>query len=126
MRLLLDTHVVLWWFACDRRLAPKVRAAIEDSGNTVFVSAVTGFEIASKKASGKLHAPEDLAEQVRANAFEELPITLAHGFEAGSLPLHHKDPFDRILVAQARYEDLTLVTSDRTLSSYDVRMMSAN
>ena len=126
MRLLLDTHVVIWWLASDRRLGAAARKAIEDEQSAVFISAVTGVELSTKKSLGRLDAPDDLSEQMEAFSFEELPVTLAHGFEAGRLPWHHKDPFDRILVAQARCEDLTLVTSDRILSEYDVQTLAAN
>jgi PIN domain nuclease of toxin-antitoxin system len=126
MGLLLDTHVVIWWLALDRRLSAAAREAIEDEHAAVFVSAVTGFEMSTKSNLGKLDAPDDLADQLRASAFEELPVTLAHGVEAGRLPWLHKDPFDRLLVAQARCEDLTLVTADRVLSKYDVQTLSAN
>ncbi|MFL6144559.1 MAG: type II toxin-antitoxin system VapC family toxin [Labedaea sp.] len=124
-RLLLDTHVVIWWLAADPRLGAKARDAIADRDGEVFVSAVTSFELATKKTLGKLDAPDDLAEQLEANAFEELPVTIAHGWEAGRLPLHHKDPFDRLLIAQARCEGLTLVTADQMLRSYDVVTMPA-
>jgi PIN domain nuclease of toxin-antitoxin system len=126
MRLLLDTHVVIWWLADDRVLGVEAADAIGDPDNVVFVSAVAGFEIAAKKKVGKLDAPDDLPEQLRESAFEELPVTLVHGLEAGRLPLHHKDPFDRLLVAQARAEGLVMVTADRMLSKYDVRIMPAD
>ena len=126
MRLLLDTHVVIWWLADDPVLGVEAVDAIGDPDNVVFVSAVTGFEISTKKKAGKLDAPDDLPEQLRASAFEELPVALFHGLEAGRLPLHHKDPFDRLLVAQARAEGLILVTADRMLSQYDVRILPAN
>jgi PIN domain nuclease of toxin-antitoxin system len=126
MRLLLDTHVVIWWLARDPRIGDSARDAIKAPDNAVFVSTITGFEIATKKKIGTLDAPDDLSEQLQAKGFEELPITLAHGLEAGQLPLHHKDPFDRLLIAQARCEDLTLVTADQMLGEYDVKTLSAN
>jgi PIN domain nuclease of toxin-antitoxin system len=125
MRLLLDTHVVIWWLAADRRLGTAAREAIEDEHAAVFVSAITGFEMSTKNNLGKLDTPDDLVVQLRASAFEELPVTFTHGVEAGQLPWHHKDPFDRLLVAQARCEDLTLVTADRVLTKYDVRTLPA-
>lgn len=125
MRLLLDTHAVIWWLADDPHLGVMAADAIGNPDNVVFVSAVSGFEIATKKKAGKLDAPDDLPDQIRESAFEELPVTLFHGLEAGRLPLHHKDPFDRLLVAQARAEGLVFVTADRMLSSYDVRIMPA-
>lgn len=126
MRLLLDTHVVIWWLAGATRLDDYARAAIDADDNQIFVSAVTAFEIELKKKVGKLDAPDDLPEQMQANAFEELSVTFRHGREAGRLPLHHKDPFDRLLVAQARCEDLTIITADRVLSDYDVKTLPAN
>jgi len=126
MRLLLDTHVVIWWLTREPRIGATAHDAIRDRDNAVFVSAVTGFEIATKKKIGKLDAPDDLPDQLPAKGFDELPVTLVHGFEAGRLPLHHNDPFDRILVAQARCEELTIVTADRMLSEYDVRILPAN
>jgi PIN domain nuclease of toxin-antitoxin system len=126
MRLLLDTHVVIWWLARDPRIGDSARDAIKAADNAVFVSVITGFEIATKKKIGKLDAPDDLSERLQAKGFEELPVTLAHGLEAGQLPLHHKDPFDRLLIAQARCEDLTLVTADQMLGEYDVKTLSAN
>lgn len=125
MRLLLDTHVVIWWLADDDCLGVEAVDAIGNPDNIVFVSAVTGFEVATKKNLGKLDAPDDLPDQLRESAFEELPVTLFHGLEAGRLPLHHRDPFDRLLVAQARSEGLVLVTADRMLSNYDVQTMPA-
>ncbi|HET9143542.1 type II toxin-antitoxin system VapC family toxin [Actinophytocola sp.] len=125
MRLLLDTQVLLWWLFADRRLGADATQAITNADNDVLVSAVSAFEICTKQAIGKVQAPDDLEQQLMASSFQELPVTMAHSFEVRSLPMHHKDPFDRILVAQARFEDLTLLTSDRMLRAYDVRTMPA-
>jgi PIN domain nuclease of toxin-antitoxin system len=125
-RLLLDTHAVIWWLASDRRLGAKALDAIADSNNEVLVSSVSGFEIATKRKLGKLDVPDDFSEQIQANGFAELPVTLRHGLEAGQLPLHHNDPFDRLLIGQARCEDLIIVTSDPMLSVYDVELLPAN
>lgn len=125
MRLLLDTHALLWWMARLPRLGVAARAAIDSPASDVHVSAVTASEIAIKKALGKLTAPDDLQEQVISNGFTELRLTIAHGLAMGELPLHHKDPFDRMLIAQARVEGLTLVTSDRAMSDYDVPILPA-
>ncbi|MGH3434699.1 MAG: type II toxin-antitoxin system VapC family toxin [Thermocrispum sp.] len=124
-RLLLDTHIVLWWFADSPRLTDEMAHAIEDPANDAVVSAVSAFEVATKRALGKLAAPNDLAEQLDAAGFGSLPVTLAHGFAAGELPLHHRDPFDRLLVAQAKVDGYTLVTADRRLSAYDVPLLPA-
>ena len=126
MRALLDTQVLLWWLFDDPRLNEKITATISDEDNDILISAVSAFEISTKKLIGKLDTPDDLEEQLETSAFIELPATIAHCFEVGKLPLHHKDPFDRLIVAQARCEDLTLITADRTLRSYDVQIMSAN
>ncbi|MFE3944703.1 type II toxin-antitoxin system VapC family toxin [Streptomyces sp. NPDC059118] len=89
----------------------------------VFVSAVTPWEIAIEQSLGKLEGPEDLAERVRDSQFASLPITAGHGVRAGRLPAHHRDPFDRILIAQARTEGMTILTRDKWIPSYDVQVM---
>jgi PIN domain nuclease of toxin-antitoxin system len=125
MRLLLDTHVVLWWLARLPMLGSKARAAIGSPSSEVYVSGITGSEIGIKKAFGRLEAPEDLPEQLAAHGFEELALTIRHGLALAELPVHHRDPFDRMLVAQARVEGLTLVTADPAMSDYDVRVLPA-
>jgi PIN domain nuclease of toxin-antitoxin system len=122
MSLLLDTHVVLWWLADDPRLHESARALIRSEPD-VFVSSATVWEIAVKQAVGKLEGPEDLPEQVLAAQFAVLDITARHGIAAARLPPHHRDPFDRILVAQAGVERLTLATSDRNVQRYDVSIL---
>lgn len=123
MRLLLDTHVVLWWLMDPGRLSSAARAAI-DSRDT-YVSAVTGCEIGQKTAVGKLRIPDDLEDRIVDNEFLPLPISMRHGLVTQTLPLHHRDPFDRLLVAQARCEGLTIVTSDRQVGAYDVPILAA-
>lgn len=125
MRLLLDTHVVLWWLANDPELSPAAREAIAAAGSDVFVSAASAWEISIKKALGKLEAPSDLERQLELNRFEPLSVTVGHGYAAGSLPRHHDDPFDRLLVAQAKAEDLVLVTRDRRFDLYGVGTLAA-
>lgn len=125
MRLLLDTHVLLWWLANDPSLVREAKTAIADPGCAVFVSAATAWEIAIKQALGKLEAPSDLERQIELNRFEPLSITIAHAYSAGTLPRHHDDPFDRMLVAQALTEGLTIVTRDPRLGPYGVSMMAA-
>jgi PIN domain nuclease of toxin-antitoxin system len=122
--LLLDTHVLLWWADDDARLGTTARAAILGAGPSVFVSAVTVWEIAIKQALGRLSAP-DVGELLREQGFRELALSVQHATEAGALPLVHRDPFDRALVAQARREQLTLVTADHDLRSYDVQILDA-
>lgn len=123
MRLLLDTHVVLWWLSDSEELSDRVKELL-DTEPSVFVSAVTPWEIAVKQSLGKLAGPEDLAERVRDSQFANLSITAGHGVRAGRLPAHHRDPFDRILVAQAQVEGMTLVTRDKWIPQHDVQVMA--
>lgn len=124
-RLLLDTHVFLWWLADAPQLGEPARAAIGDERNEVFVSAVSGWEIAIKRAAGKLRAPDDLDALVEDSGFSHLPITFFHGEQAGALPPHHRDPFDRMLIAQAQAEGLVIVTRDPFIPLYGVRTLAA-
>lgn len=119
MRLLVDTHTLLWWLG-DAPLAGSAHALLEDPSNLAFVSAATAWEVAIKQALGKLSAPNDFAATVVNGGFELLPISVAHAITAGRLPPHHRDPFDRMLIAQAQHEGLTIVTRDVKFASYDV------
>jgi PIN domain nuclease of toxin-antitoxin system len=123
MKLLLDTRALLWWLDDNKALSAKARRAIRDARNTVFVSAATAWEMSIKQALGKLQAPDDLADALTANRFHPLPITINHATAAGSLPRHHDDPFDRMLVAQAHAELLTLVTQDPQIGLYGVPIL---
>lgn len=125
MRLLLDTHVLLWWLADDPTLSRPARQAIAAADSAVFVSAASAWEISIEKALGKLEAPSDLESQLDLNRFEPLSITVGHGYAAGALPRHHDDPFDRLLVAQAKSEDLVVVTRDRRFDLYGVGTLAA-
>ena len=125
MNLLLDTHVVLWAFSDPTRLSPQVREAIIDPRNHVLVSAATVWEVEIKRQLGKLDAPDGFAAQCGACGFDELPISFAHAQEAGSLPRHHDDPFDRMLIAQAMVEHLQIVTADSRFAEYDVGLLAA-
>lgn len=125
MRLLLDTHVLLWCLEEPPRLAAQARLAIESPENMVLVSAASVWEIAIKRALGKLDAPAHLREAMETTGFEPLAITHAHAEAAGALPRHHDDPFDRMLVAQAQLEGLNLVTRDERLARYEVALMRA-
>jgi len=122
MRLLLDTHVFLWWRLNDRRLKKPARQAIA-SAERVLVSAASAWEAAIKIALGRLTLKDSFEELVEKSGFDELPIEFAHAEELSLLPLHHHDPFDRMLVAQARVEGLTIVTHDRLLEPYKVRIV---
>lgn len=123
MRLLLDTHVILWWLADSCELSGEVKDLL-DTEPSVHISAVSAWEIAIKQSLGKLDGPEDLAERVRDSQFTPLPVTAGHGVRAGRLPAHHRDPFDRILVAQAQTEGMTILTRDKWIPQYDVPVMA--
>lgn len=123
MSLLLDTHVALWGLAGDPRLSDEFLERLRHDPD-IYLSPVTVWEVALKQALGKLTGPGDLAERVRDMGFGELPITNAHAILAGRLPLHHRDPFDRMLVAQATVEGLTLVTRDPGIHKYDVGVLA--
>jgi PIN domain nuclease of toxin-antitoxin system len=124
-RLLLDTHVLLWWLTDDARLGSKTRKIIEDERNEIFVSAATTWEVSIKKSLGKIRGPDDLDGIVEDEGFSKLPISLYHGQAAGGLPYHHRDPFDRMLVAQAQAEGLSLITADPHIPLYGVRTLHA-
>lgn len=123
MRLLLDTHILLWWLADEMRIPEKHREIIRDGKNQVLVSTASAWEVAIKQRLGKLRAPADLKSQVKAARFELLNITIDHALAVGELPDHHSDPFDRMLIAQARIEGLTLVTEDPKLRLYDLTIL---
>ena len=123
MRLLLDTHVLLWWAEDDLRA--EAEAAIVDEANELIVSAATIWEARIKEASGKLEIPVDLVSAARERGVSELSITWPHAVEAAGLPRHHADPFDRMLIAQAQIEGLTLVTRDAVFEQYAVTLLRA-
>jgi len=124
LRLLLDTHVLLWWLA-DDELTSDARALIADPANEVAVSAASAWEISIKKALGKLAAPDDLEHQILACDFMPLPISVSHAVSAGQLPRHHDDPFDRMLIAQAKLEQMAVVTRNQRFGDYDVAVTPA-
>ncbi|MFJ2897581.1 type II toxin-antitoxin system VapC family toxin [Streptomyces sp. NPDC087218] len=124
MKLLLDTHVVLWWLSASPELSDGLKDLLRTEPE-VYVSAVTPWEIAIKQSLGKLEGSGDLAERARDMQFTPLAITAAHGVRAGRLPQIHRDPFDRVLVAQAQLESMTLVTRDQWIPKYDVAVMPA-
>ncbi len=124
MTLLLDTHVLLWWLADDPRLTPAMREAIADPSTAVMVSAASAWEVAIKAAAGKLTVPDGLPQELARHGFDELPVTVEDGLAAGALPRHHSDPFDRMLIAQAHVEGLTLVTRDADIQKYDVSVLA--
>lgn len=124
MRILLDSHVVLWWLDANESLGPQTRDIIEHADEAV-VSAVTPWELGIKRSLGKLSMPDGLTEALESEGFKSLPVTAAHAELAPALPPHHRDPFDRMLVAQAQLESLVLVTADSTLASYDIEQFDA-
>jgi len=124
VQLLLDTHALLWWLAGDTALTTTARAAIADEANSVFVSAASAWEITTKHRIGKLPAVAaivyDLDRTIRDQGFASLPITLRHGQIAGNLPGQHRDPFDRMLIAQAIAEQLVLVSNETLFDTFAV------
>jgi PIN domain nuclease of toxin-antitoxin system len=124
-RFLLDTHVFLWWLSDDPALGAEARQMIGEPRNQVLVSAASIWEISIKQAKGMLEAPEDLEALVEDEGFTKLPISLFHGQQAGKLPEIHRDPFDRMLIAQAQAEGLELVTADGIIPQYGVRVVAA-
>ena len=127
MRFLLDTHVFIWWAVDDPRLSAQARVALADAGNTVYFSAASAWELALKVSLGKLALPDDPANLISKAMIEEgmetLPITLHHALGLARLPLHHRDPFDRMLVAQAQLEGLPILSADPAFAAYDVEVI---
>jgi PIN domain nuclease of toxin-antitoxin system len=125
MRLLLDTHALLWWLSGDPHLVAPAREAIQDQGSAVYVSAASAWEIATKARIGKLPGAESLAqnfaEEIELHGFLPLPISVEHGQRAGNLPGPHRDPFDRMLIAQAQAENLVLVSNEAVFDQYGVQ-----
>jgi PIN domain nuclease of toxin-antitoxin system len=122
MEVLLDTHTLLWWFTDDDRLSPAAREVIGDESHTVLASAASAWEVATKQRLGKLdqipQAAERFTELVDADGFVHLPITHLHSLRAGGYRITHRDPFDRVLAAQAELERLTLITADRAFKEF--------
>ncbi len=126
MKLLLDSHAFLWWLAEDPKLRAEARQAMADPSSIVYVSAATVWELSIKAALGKLDLDgADLVEEIEENGFVELPMTARHSLAAATLPRHHDDPFDRMLIAQARLEGLTLVTRGPAFRDYGVGLLPA-
>jgi len=120
--MLVDTHALLWWLSDDAALSPAAREALADPANEPFVSAVSVWEIAIKRSLGKLTAPEDLPDLIVDEGFSWLPITPLHAWQVRALPVHHRDPFDRLLVAQAISEQLPIITADARFNDYGVEV----
>ncbi len=120
MRLSLDTHILLWWLDNPSLLSKEARAFIQDSNNIVYISAAVTWEIMIKKSLDKIQIPGDLAQAIKTNEFADLPITVAHTLALEKLPAHHGDPFDRMIIAQAQHEGLTVITRDPDIHKYPV------
>ena len=127
MRALLDTHAFLWWVTDDRRLSARARETIGDGANEIYLSAATGWELAIKARLGRLQAPGDFAafitDQIAENGFRVLAIELAHALRVHALADHHRDPFDRILVAQSLVEGTPIVSRDEAIAAYGVELV---
>ncbi|MGH9514822.1 MAG: type II toxin-antitoxin system VapC family toxin [Terriglobales bacterium] len=126
MKVLIDTQVLFWWYSEPSKLSRSAGAILEDGSNIVLVSAATAWELAIKVAIGKLNALSlilDLVGFLKEEGFTELPITIQHATRAGLLPLHHRDPFDRLIVAQAQDLGIPIASSDRLLDRYDIKRL---
>ena len=129
MRLLLDTQALLWWLGDSPRLGRHAHDSMADPATAIWISAVSAWEIVIKVAAGRLRtaeAPEvAITREMDALGFQPLPVTIPHALVVGTLPAHHSDPFDRMLIAQARSDGLTIVTSDSVFERYDVAVLDA-
>lgn len=127
MRFLVDTHAWLWWDTAPEKLGKRARAAMADAESVLSFSAASGWEIATKYRSGKLELPNEprkfVAELMQFAAARELTVTIEHAIKSAALPPHHRDPFDRLLVAQAQIEELVIITNDENILKYDVKTL---
>jgi len=127
MRALLDTHAFLWWIEDNPELSQVARDILADPQNEIFVSAATGWEIAIKSALGRLWVEGDperfFPEQMTLNSFQALPIEMSHALHAFHLPVHHRDPFDQLLISQSQIEDLPLITKNPSMGEYEVEVI---
>ncbi len=125
MNLLLDTHALLWWLDANPLLSEKAKSYIADGSNLVFVSAIIIWEIRIKQALGKLEIPSNFRQVLEQQPFEMLAITAEHAHAVGDLPAIHRDPFDRMLIAQAKVEGFTIVTRDSIVQQYNIKTIQA-
>lgn len=127
MRYLLDTHTFLWWNMDDPQLSTIAKAIIADGNNEIFLSAATAWEIAIKTARGRPTLPEDptryVSNRLNLHAFQALPIQIHHAVYVYKLPMHHADPFDRLLIAQSQLESMPLITVDADICKYEVEVI---
>jgi len=130
VNVLLDTHVLIWWIENSRRLGWRTKAMIQDNNTTIWISAVAIWEISIKAAIDRLDVQpgfvDELPQEMELSGFRPLPVTFEHAFGVRHLPLHHADPFDRMLVAQAQCERLTILTTDPKLRMYDIPTVDAS
>jgi PIN domain nuclease of toxin-antitoxin system len=123
LRLLLDTHTALWFLEGDRRLSATARSLIEDQATERWISAAAVWEVAIKRSTGKLDAPADFHDRMSRQGVRGLPVIDAHAAAVGELPMYHRDPFDRLMVAQAIAEGMAILSADKILHSYDVQVL---
>lgn len=123
MNLILDTHIILWWLDNSDKLPVKYFEAITDSNNICFISSASIWEISIKSGLGKLEIPGNFTDILLQEGFSELPVSWEHAAKVRQLPFHHKDPFDRLIIAQAIIEDFTLLTVDKIISEYEVEIL---
>ena len=121
-RLLLDTHALLWWLTDDPALSTPARDALADPGNELLVSAASIWEVAIKRSLGKLTAPDDLPDRIADQGFSWLAVSAAHAWQVRELPAHHRDPFDRLLIAQALIEGVAIITTDARFNEYGIEV----
>lgn len=126
MNILLDTHALLWAIGAPKELSKKASEEIINPDNMVFVSSISVLELVIKQSIGKLTIPENIEREIAIHNFTPLPVTIKHSLAVKKLPLLHKDPFDRLLIAQAMEENLTLVTDDWLIKQYDVKILKAS
>ena len=123
MNLILDTHIILWWLDNSDKLPEKYLRAIENSNNICFISSASIWEISIKSAIGKLEIPDNFTDILHQEGFRELPVSWTHAAMVRKLPFHHKDPFDRLIIAQSIIEDYTLLTVDKIIPEYEVKIL---
>ncbi|MGE3919769.1 MAG: type II toxin-antitoxin system VapC family toxin [Gammaproteobacteria bacterium] len=123
MNLLLDTHIFLWWLADDKRLTKKIKNLIAQPENMIFISVISAWEINIKTALGKLEIPDEIEKAILDNGFQMLLLNFSHTSIANKLPYLHRDPFDHMLIAQAKAENFTFVTHDAKLTNYDINII---
>ena len=127
MKVLLDTHALIWWITDDERLSSHARSIISNGDNELLLSSASGWEIVAKARLGRIHLPGKpeafIAEQLSLNSIQSLPIYMSHALHVYNLPFHHRDPFDRMIIAQAQLEDLPILTMDPQIEKYEIKVI---